>query len=41
MGLAFYRRALALQQRYSGGKTIINTFQTNGILIDDEWAIFF
>lgn len=41
MGLAFYRRAVELQQRYAAGKTIINTFQTNGILIDDAWARFF
>lgn len=41
MGIAFYRRAVELQQRYAAGKTIINTFQTNGILIDDAWARFF
>ncbi len=41
MGLAFYRQAVALQQRYANGKIIINTFQSNGILIDDEWASFF
>ncbi|MVY94809.1 radical SAM protein, partial [Enterobacteriaceae bacterium 8376wD7] len=41
MGLPFYRRAIELQQRYAAGKTIVNTFQTNGILIDDQWAEFF
>lgn len=41
MGLAFYQRAVELQQRYAGGKTVVNTFQTNGVLIDDDWAIFF
>lgn len=40
MGLPFYRRAIELQQRYAAGKTIVNTFQTNGILIDDQWAEF-
>ncbi|MEW6751585.1 MAG: anaerobic sulfatase maturase [Candidatus Latescibacterota bacterium] len=40
MGIDFFRRAVALQQRYAGGKTISNAFQTNGILIDDEWAAF-
>ena len=40
MGLPFFRRAVELQQIYAGEKTIINTFQTNGILIDNEWAIF-
>ena len=41
MGLDFFRRAVALQQRYAGGKRVGNTFQTNGILIDDAWAGFF
>lgn len=41
MGLAFYRQAVELQRRYAAGKKIVNTFQTNGILIDDEWAVFF
>ncbi|WOJ30160.1 anaerobic sulfatase maturase [Citrobacter koseri] len=41
MGLSFYRRAVELQRRYAGGKTIVNTFQTNGMLIDDAWADFF
>lgn len=41
MGLPFYRRAVELQRRYAGGKTIVNTFQTNGMLIDDAWADFF
>lgn len=41
MGLPFFRRAVVLQQIYAGEKTIINTFQTNGILIDNEWAMFF
>lgn len=41
MGLDFYRKAVELQKCYAMGKTIINTFQTNGILIDDKWAIFF
>ncbi|HGW6105418.1 TPA: anaerobic sulfatase maturase [Citrobacter werkmanii] len=41
MGRAFYQRAIELQQRYAEGRTIVNTFQTNGILINDEWAEFF
>ncbi len=40
MGLAFFRRAVALQQQYANGKRVTNTFQTNGILIDDVWASF-
>lgn len=41
MGLDFYRKAVALQKIYAAGKNIVNTFQTNGILIDEQWAIFF
>lgn len=41
MGRAFYQRAIELQQRYAEGRTIVNTFQTNGILINEEWAEFF
>jgi uncharacterized protein len=41
-GVDFYRRALDLQDRFrQGGQTIANTFQTNGVLIDEEWAAFF
>lgn len=39
-GLDFYRRAVALQQRYAGDKLITNSLQTNGVLINDEWAAF-
>ena len=41
LGLDFYRRALSLQQKYAGGKTIHNTIQTNGVLLNREWADFF
>ena len=40
MGLDFFRRAVELQRRYSGGKTIRNTIQTNGTLLDDDWGVF-
>ena len=40
MGVDFYRKAIEFEQRYSGGKTILNTIQTNGTLITDEWAEF-
>jgi uncharacterized protein len=39
-GVEFFRRAVALQQRYAAGKTIENAFQTNGTLLDDEWGEF-
>ncbi len=30
-----------LQQRYANGKTIYNSLQTNGVIINEEWAAFF
>ena len=39
-GLEFYRKAVALQQRYAKGKRIENALQTNGILLDEEWCRF-
>lgn len=40
-GLDFYKKAIALQQKYSGGKTINNTLQTNGTLLTDDFCRFF
>lgn len=39
-GVEFYRHAVALQQKYADGRTIENAFQTNGVLLDDEWGTF-
>jgi uncharacterized protein len=39
-GVEFFRRAVALQQRYGQGRRIENAFQTNGTLLDDEWGDF-
>lgn len=39
-GLDFYREALGFQKRYASGKKVYNTIQTNGTLINDEWADF-
>ena len=41
LGLDFYRKAVALQHTYGLGKKIINTLQTNGILLNEEWCLFF
>lgn len=42
MGLDFFRRSMELQKKYQKpGTRIENTFQTNGILLDDEWCSFF
>ncbi len=38
---AFYETAVRLQRRYGGRHHIANTFQTNGLLVDDLWAEFF
>jgi uncharacterized protein len=40
LGIGFFREAVELQRRYAGGKSIENGFQTNGVLIDDDWAEF-
>ena len=42
MGLDFFRLSLELERKYSRpGIKILNTIQTNGTLIDDDWATFF
>lgn len=39
--LSFYRKAVALQEKYAFGRQIDNTIQTNGTLLTDEWCGFF
>jgi uncharacterized protein len=42
MGMDFYRHSLELQKKYRKPGTVIeNTFQTNGILLNDDWCKFF
>ena len=40
-GIPFFERAMALQQKYGEGRQILNTLQTNGTLLTDEWCQFF
>ena len=41
MGLAFFEKAVELQQKYGRGQSVGNGFQTNGIVIDKNWVHFF
>ena len=41
MGLDFFRRSIELERRYAQpGQRILNTVQTNGTLLDDDWGAF-
>ena len=42
MRLEFFRMSVEIANKYKKpGQTILHTFQTNGILLDDEWCEFF
>lgn len=42
MGLDFFKRSIGYVTRYrKPGQKILHTLQTNGMLLDDEWARFF
>jgi uncharacterized protein len=42
MKLDFFRRSIELVEKYRRpGQVVQHTFQTNGILLDDEWCTFF
>lgn len=40
-GLPFFRRVMALCEKYGEGRQIQHALQTNGMLINPEWAAFF
>src|SRR5208337_55516 len=41
LGLDYFESIVYLQKKYANGKTIANAFQTNGILLNDDWCEFF
>ncbi|MCI5220670.1 MAG: radical SAM protein, partial [Candidatus Electrothrix sp. LOE2] len=41
MGLDFFQQAMALQRHYSRGREYANALQTNGMLLNEDWADFF
>ncbi|MFH0989635.1 MAG: anaerobic sulfatase maturase [bacterium] len=40
MGLPFFRKAIEFQSRYGKNQIVGNGLQTNGILLNEEWADF-
>ena len=41
LGIGFYQKVIELCQKYGAGKQIQHAFQTNGMLINEEWCLFF
>jgi len=40
-GIEFFEKAVSLQRKYAAGRPVQNAFQTNGILINNDWCKFF
>jgi uncharacterized protein len=40
LGVDFFRKVVALQKKYAGGKTVFNALQTNGTMLNEEWCEF-
>lgn len=40
LGVDFFMNVVSLQKNYANGKTIENSFQTNGVLLNDDWCEF-
>src|SRR6185437_14075 len=41
MGLDFFKRSIEVVRRYAlPGQTVLNSIQTNGTLLDDDWGAF-
>lgn len=40
MGLDFFKKVVEIQKEYGDGRKITNALQTNGTLLDGDWALF-
>ena len=40
LGVDYFRKVVALQREYAGGKIVHNALQTNGTLLDEQWGVF-
>src|SRR5215468_10815513 len=40
LGVDYFRKVVELEKKYANGKRIENAFQTNGVLLNDEWGEF-
>lgn len=41
MGIDFFRRVVKIEKKYlTPGKRLENSFQTNGVLLNEEWCLF-
>jgi len=41
LGIDFFKNVIELQHKYAGGRQIVNSFQTNGVLLNHQWCRFF
>jgi len=41
LGLPYFKKIIELERKYSNGRQINNTLQTNGTLLTDDWCQFF
>ena len=41
LGVEYFRKLVDIQKKYATGKRIANALQTNGVLLNDEWAALF
>jgi len=40
LGVDYFRRVIELQNKYAGGRQVLNAMQTNGVTLDDSWGDF-